>query len=118
MTQHMTAEAFRVLMRADLPRTLPEQCVWAGLPEPEAEFRFAPPRRWRFDWAWPDRKLAVEQDGGVHIRGRHTRGTGFVKDMEKLNRAASLGWVVLRFTPDQVRSGVALNDIRAVLEGQ
>ena len=28
------------------------------------EHRFAPPRRWRFDLAWPAERLAVEVDGG------------------------------------------------------
>tara|TARA_R110002126_G_scaffold288065_2_gene441348 strand:+ start:900 stop:1049 length:150 start_codon:yes stop_codon:yes gene_type:complete len=32
----------------------------AGIPTPEAEYRFHPTRRWRFDFARPDKKLAVE----------------------------------------------------------
>lgn len=113
--QHMTAEAFRAMVGADRPRELPDQCAWAGLPVPVAELSFAPPRRWRFDFAWPERKVAVEVDGGVWTQGRHTRGGGFVKDMEKLNRAATLGWTVLRFPPDQIRNGTALEELRAVL---
>ncbi len=103
------------MIGADLPRTIPEQCQHLSLPEPVAELRFHPKRKWRFDWAWPEYKLAVEQDGAVHTQGRHTRGTGFIKDMEKLNAAASMGWLVLRYTPDQVRMGVAINDIAAIL---
>ncbi len=113
--QRMTAEAFRQMVGADMPRTLPEQCKWAGLPEPVKEYRFCE-RRWRFDFAWPDRKLAVEVEGGVWTSGRHVRGKGYLGDMTKYNRASALGWTMLRFTPDQVRSGVALNEIRAVLE--
>ena len=45
----------------------------------------------------------MEIEGGVWSGGRHTRGIGFVKDMEKYNAAASLGWRVFRFTPQQVR---------------
>lgn len=115
MTEHMSAEAFRLLVGADMPRELPEQCAWAGLPVPVAEFCFALPRRWRFDWAWPERKVAVEQDGGLWKYGRHNRPAGAIKDMEKLNRAEALGWTVLRFTPDQVRNGTALNVLREVL---
>ena len=74
---------------------------------PQPEHRFAPPRRWRFDLAFPDRKLAIEIEGGAFTRGRHTRGAGFVKDMEKYNAAVLLGWRVLRFTPDQVLDGTA-----------
>ncbi len=66
------------------------------------EFRFHPTRKWRFDFAWPEHKVAMEIEGAVWVRGRHTRGSGFVKDMEKYNAAASLGWRVFRFTPQQV----------------
>ena len=68
------------------------------LPLPVAEHRFCE-RRWRFDWAWPAQKIALEVEGGIWTGGRHTRGEGFVKDMEKYNAAAALGWRVLRCTP-------------------
>lgn len=77
-------------------------CRAAGLAEPVAEFRFAPPRRFRFDFAWPDRKLALEVEGGVWTRGRHTRPAGFLRDVEKYNLAASLGWRVFRTTPQRI----------------
>ena len=70
-----------------------------GLPTPDFEYRFAPPRRWRFDVSWPLLGLALECEGGVWTGGRHTRGTGFVKDMEKYNEAARLGWTVIRCQP-------------------
>lgn len=70
-----------------------------GLPVPVVEFRFHPTRRWRFDVAWPERKIAVEIQGGVWSRGRHSRGTGQLADMDKLNTAQSLGWRVLYCTP-------------------
>src|SRR5574343_1951378 len=75
------------------------------LPTPVKEFRFAPPRRWRIDYAWPDYRLAVEIEGAVWCQGRHTRGSGFVKDIEKYNSLTLAGWSLLRFTPAQVRSG-------------
>mgnify|MGYP003628050189 FL=1 len=86
------------------PLTVAQLCVLAGLPEPVAEHRFAAPRRWRFDWAWPEDMLALEVDGGVWTRGRHTRGAGFLRDIEKLNAAAIAGWSVLRTTPDHVQT--------------
>ena len=95
---------------------LGRQCELLKLPAPTPEFRFAPPRRWRFDWAWPDRKLAVEVEGGVFTRGRHTRGVGFVKDMEKYNTATLLGWRVLRFTPSQIADGTAITAIPHALD--
>lgn len=74
---------------------------------PVREHRFAPPRRWRFDIAFPDRKLAIEIEGGAWTRGRHTRGAGFIRDMEKYNTATLRGWRLLRFTPSQVLDGTA-----------
>lgn len=85
------------------------------LPEPVREYRFAPDRKWRFDFAWPDEKLAVEVEGGVWSGGRHTRGAGFLKDAEKYNRAALMGWRVLRFDTAQVRDGTAIAAVREAL---
>lgn len=76
----------------------------SNLPLPQAEYRFAPPRRWRFDFAWPAHKVALEVEGGVWTGGRHVSGAGFVKDMEKYNAAAVLGWRVLRCQPRDLRS--------------
>jgi len=74
-----------------------------GIPAPEYEYRFHPVRKWRFDMAWPDYMVALEVEGGVHVRGRHSRGAGMVKDMEKYNHAIMCGgWFVLRCTPRDV----------------
>lgn len=89
----------------------------AHLPSPETEYRFAPPRRWRFDYAWPSKRLAIEQEGAVWTRGRHTRGKGYVADMEKYNAATLLGWRVLRFTPQQIADGTALEQIHQAWQG-
>lgn len=86
-------------------------CRYSSIPMPDAEYRFAPPRRWRFDFAWPDRKIAVEIDGGTWVGGRHVRGSGYAKDCEKMNAAVEKGWRVLRFTSDQVRSGEAIDTV-------
>lgn len=67
-------------------------------PEPQPEYVFARPRRWRFDRAWPTVKIAVEIEGGVYSGGRHTRGAGFTHDCQKYNTATLLGWRILRFT--------------------
>lgn len=69
------------------------------LPAPESEYRFAPPRRWRMDYAWPAHRVALEVEGGVWTRGRHTRPTGYLRDVEKYNAAAVRGWRLLRCTP-------------------
>jgi hypothetical protein len=73
-----------------------------GILLPETEFVFASPRKWRFDFAWPSWDVAVEVEGAVWTRGRHTRGKGFIADMEKYNEAAVRGWKVIRVTPQQL----------------
>ena len=80
----------------------------AGLPAPIREHRFAPPRRWRFDYAWPAHRLALEVEGGTWKRGRHVRGRGYESDCEKYSEAALRGWRVLRVTPAMLRDGRAL----------
>jgi len=108
------------------------------LPTWEPEYRFCE-RMWRFDFAWPAFRIAMEIEGGVHGRlivvgvgverrknenvpiapgtrirvgGRHQSGPGFEADIEKYNRAALLGWLVLRATTAQVKTGYALETLR------
>ena len=86
-----------------------------GLPRPEREWKFEVKRRWRFDYAWPERMVALEVEGGVWTGGRHTRGAGFLKDVEKYNRAAVLGWRLLRVTPDKLVSFGTFEMLREIL---
>ena len=72
----------------------------AGLPLPEAEVRVCPERRWKFDFAWPQQRVALEIEGGAWVMGRHNRAPGFLADMEKYNAAVVNGWRLLRTTPD------------------
>jgi very-short-patch-repair endonuclease len=98
------------------------QLEQAGIPF-EREYRFAPPRRWRSDFRLaqlnyfsPRNELLIEIDGGSWLpKGRHTTGSGFEKDAEKLNAAAELGYRVLRYTPRMIESGEALEQIRRIL---
>jgi hypothetical protein len=86
------------------------QCEFAGLPVPVPEYHFHPRRRWRFDWAFPEYRVALEVQGGAFLvtGSRHTRGAGFRRDLEKFSEAAILGWRVLYVLPEQVRDGQAL----------
>lgn len=63
----------------------------------ELEYRFCPGRMWRFDYANPDRMLAIEIEGAIFGRGRHSRGAGMTGDMEKYNSAELRGWTLLRY---------------------
>ena len=82
-----------------------------ALPEPKREFRFHSKRRFLFDFAWPELKIAVEVDGGTWNRGRHTRGTGFHNDCVKFNLASCSGWVVLRGDNKMVKSGELVDSL-------
>lgn len=66
------------------------------------EYRFASPRRFRFDYAWPNRLVALEVEGACFIAGRHVRPKGIKSDMEKYNLAAERGWLVFRALPENV----------------
>lgn len=73
----------------------------------QEEYKFHPSRRWRFDFASPELRIAVEVDGGGWVNGRHHRMSGWLKDQEKLNSAAMLGWRVLHYAPDQMPKALA-----------
>ena len=65
----------------------------------EMEYRFAENRKFRFDWCIPDEMIAVEYNGIMSRKSRHTTVTGYSKDMTKINLAQSLGWTVYQYTP-------------------
>lgn len=91
---------FEQALRLFAPRLLETETL-------RREFRFCPPRRWRFDYAWlrTGGKLAVEVDGGQWAAGggRHNRDT----DREKINVATALGWQVFRFSTQQLEKDPA-----------
>ncbi len=65
----------------------------------EREFKFHPVRKWRFDFALPNQKVAIEFEGGVFLpKARHTSMIGYSKDVEKYREAVLHGWKVLRYT--------------------
>jgi very-short-patch-repair endonuclease len=81
----------------------------------EREYRFHATRKWRVDFAWPERKLAVEVEGGTWSGGRHTRGAGFEADLEKYQALTLAGFRLLRFSTAQVVDGRAINVILELL---
>jgi len=76
----------------------------------EREFKFHATRRWRFDFAWPSVKLAVEVQGGIWLggRGAHTSAKGRERDCEKSNEAALDGWRVIQVTSTHIKNGTAI----------
>lgn len=90
------------------------QC--AGIITPEGEYRFAPPRKWRFDLCWPDKLISVEVAGNVYGYGRHQRPDGFERDCEKYSEAAIRGYRLLHFTTAMVKDGRALALVKRALQ--
>lgn len=115
--------------------TLPAYLVSRGIPEPVAEWRIVPHRRYAFDFAWPEGlgpqriKTALEIEGGIFGRGKkcpvcgrrgvagHTSIQRLLGDMRKYNLAASLGWAVIRCVPKDVESGKVVSWLERLLKG-
>ena len=100
---------------SDLEDLLAQHIQYAGLPTPEREYRFAPPRRYRADFAYPSERLLIEVEGGTWTNGAHVRGGHYQSDCEKYNLAAKLGYRVLRFTSNMIKDGSALMTIEEAL---
>lgn len=83
----------------------------------EKEFRFHPVRKWRFDYALPEHKIALEVEGGVWTGGRHTSSVGFLNDMEKYNTATLMGWRVFRTTPEDLYKKKTLDMLKTAISG-
>lgn len=83
----------------------------------EQEYKFHPKRKWRADFLITGTKILVEVEGGIWSGGRHTRGKGYIGDMEKYNSAAMMGFIVLRFSTEQVKSGLAVQQIEKMVGG-
>jgi hypothetical protein len=86
-----------------------------GLPAPVREHRFHLVRRWRFDYAWPEQMVALEVEGGVWTGGRHTRGAGFLGDLEKYNAATVAGWRVVRVVPGKLCASATVGMLELLL---
>ncbi len=113
------------------------------LPDPEPEYIFHPTRKWRLDRAWPQHRVAVELEGGSKprtirctscgqlVRAKTKAGLGkplrmpgwhqtnqFEANKEKYNQLALLGWILLRFTHDDVHADPfsMVEDIRSAIE--
>lgn len=101
--------------RTDYKSELLQQLALLKITPPEAEYRFCE-RKWRFDWAYPDKMLAIEYQGGAYYKGMgHQTTKGFTKDCLKFSTAASLGWRIILVTAGMVRDGSAAQLIERAL---
>ncbi|NBW99179.1 hypothetical protein EBR03_06365 [bacterium] len=81
------------------------EIVWRALNGPRLlpEYKFHPTRRWRIDW-WHESGVAIEIEGAIWAKGRHTRGSGFLGDMEKYNALSERGVLLFRVPAHQINS--------------
>lgn len=76
------------------------------------EFQFHPGRKYRFDWAFLEIKVAIEYEGIHSAKSGHTTVDGYNKDTEKYNYAVEFGWEVLRYTASTINN--IENDLAAI----
>lgn len=100
------------------------QYLWTAYNlHPDREYRFHRKRLWRLDFAWPERMVGVEIEGGIWMKGATGRGgahslpSNIIRDMEKHNEATRLGWRIFRFTPTELHKGIAQAFMITVLSG-
>jgi len=86
------------------------------VPLPVFEHQFCAGRKWAFDLAWPEAKVALECQGGIWSQGRHTRGAALLKEWEKLNTAAEMGYRIIYCQPSDLLTLKTLTTIRRCLE--
>jgi very-short-patch-repair endonuclease len=77
------------------------------------EFTFHPERKWRFDFVFPSLKAAIEYEGLMSEKSRHTTIEGYTGDAEKYNAAQQLGWKVLRYTAKNYKN--MINDLNKLI---
>lgn len=93
-------------------------CEAHGLPVPVMEYAFAKDigRKWQFDFLF-EGCVALEVEGlaAGGSEGRHQKIGGWIADMEKYNEAAIMGYVLIRCTTGDIKSGKVFATIRRAL---
>jgi len=80
----------------------------------EEEYKFDEVRKFRFDWAIEDYRIAIEYEGIFSEKSGHTTISGYTKDITKYNLATKLGWQILRYTADNYLE--IENDLKLLIE--
>lgn len=111
--------AKKVAVKSRLEEKLARDLSAARVPTPVQQFAFASPvgRKYLADFAWPNAKLLVEVNGGLHrgSRGGHTSSSGRYRDQRKINVATLLGFRLLEFSSIDISDGTALIEIETAL---
>jgi len=106
------AEHERQLLQANL-KAVGMPAFWIETLTTEYRFARAIGRQWAADYALPHLYLLIEVEGGIWKYGRHNRAEGYIADMEKYNAAAQMGYVLLRYLPNQI---VTLKAAKQILQ--
>jgi hypothetical protein len=85
-----------------------EQVSRLGLEKPRLEFEFDERRKFRADFAFMKKRVLVEIEGWGHRTEQR-----FELDLHKYNRAASLGWRIVRLTPRMILDGSSIETLRS-----
>lgn len=108
-------------------RTFAFQCLAYKLPPVIGQYQLDRPgvftpktrkqARWAFDFAFVPHKLLIEVNGGIWLAGggAHSHPVDITRNMEKQNDAALLGFLVLQFTPREIKTGHAIAFTQRVL---
>jgi very-short-patch-repair endonuclease len=95
---------------SEIEALMDEQLRDYGLPPYERQHAPLEDRKFRIDFAWPDRMIGLEVDGAVHrIKG------SFKQSFERNYQLMLLGWTVLHVGGDEVRKGIAIQWIQNIL---
>lgn len=81
------------------------------------EHRFMHSRNWRFDYAIPLLKIAIEYQGGTFRKQKssHTSVAGQTRDWEKFNEAQIRGWIVLCVNPITIDNGTFIKQFKRAI---
>ena len=94
---------------SELENAFAMQLDAVGLDGYVREYQAIPGRRYRWDFAWPDKRVLVEINGGTYAHMGHSTGPGIARDYEKSNLAVLAGWKVFAFDRRMVEAGTALD---------
>lgn len=79
-----------------------------------SEHKFHLTRKWRLDYFIPRLRLAIEKEGGVFVKSRHTSPVGYSNDMEKYNAVCCAGLYLLRYRPKDMLTAQVIKDIKEI----
>lgn len=83
------------------------------------EFEFSPTRKFRFDVAIHEPLRIGLEYNGLFGGGRnlgHQTISGLIRDWDKIREAQLCNWMMLPFSPDEVRTGEVMNVLKRAIE--